>query len=156
MLPLEHSAILLTFIKLLFVIKIFVLSIYEWLFYTGFTVHVFYDAGADLKERAQMKQEDVGPFVAKLRGGLTEIANLPVPTIVALDGTAVGGGLEIALACDMRVAGLYQFLHEPCHRQVGLGLLENNYQTGLLSYKDYQKSTNIWCSMFNLYYLISE
>ena len=34
----EHSAILLTFIKLSFVIKIFVLSIFEWLFYTGFTV----------------------------------------------------------------------------------------------------------------------
>ena len=38
MLPLEHSAILLTFIKLHFVIKIFVLSIFEWPFYTGFTV----------------------------------------------------------------------------------------------------------------------
>ena len=34
----EHSAIRSTFIKLLFVIKIFVLSIFEWLFYTGFTV----------------------------------------------------------------------------------------------------------------------
>ena len=34
----EHSAILLTFIKLPFVIKIFVLPIYEWLFYIGFTV----------------------------------------------------------------------------------------------------------------------
>ena len=32
-------------------------------------LHVFYGVGADLKERAQMKQEDVGPFVAKLRGG---------------------------------------------------------------------------------------
>ena len=38
MLPLEHSAILLTFIKLLFVIKVIVLSIFEWLFYTWFTV----------------------------------------------------------------------------------------------------------------------
>ena len=38
MLPLEHSAILLTFIKLLFVIKTFVLPIFEWTFYTGFTV----------------------------------------------------------------------------------------------------------------------
>ena len=37
----EHSAILLTFIKLPFVIKIFVLSVFEWPFYTGFTVHVF-------------------------------------------------------------------------------------------------------------------
>ena len=38
MLPLEHSAIFLTFIKLPFVIKICVLSIFEWPFYTGFTV----------------------------------------------------------------------------------------------------------------------
>ena len=37
--PSEHSAILSTFIKLPFVIKIFVLSIIEWPFYTGFTVH---------------------------------------------------------------------------------------------------------------------
>ena len=35
----EHSAILSTFIKLPFVIKILVLSIFEWPFYTGFTVH---------------------------------------------------------------------------------------------------------------------
>ena len=36
----EHSAILLTFKKLPFVIKIFVLSIFEWPFYAGFTVYV--------------------------------------------------------------------------------------------------------------------
>ena len=36
----EHSAILSTFIKLQFVIKIFILSIFEWQFYTGFTVAV--------------------------------------------------------------------------------------------------------------------
>ena len=39
----ENSAILSTFIKLPFVIKIFVLSIFEWLFYTGFTVFRFYE-----------------------------------------------------------------------------------------------------------------
>ena len=37
----EHSSILLTFIKLPFVIKIFVMSIFEWPFYTGFTLHVY-------------------------------------------------------------------------------------------------------------------
>ena len=37
----EHSAILSTFIKLPFVIKIYVLSIFEWPFYTGFTVSLF-------------------------------------------------------------------------------------------------------------------
>ena len=41
MLQWEHSAILLTFIKLQFVIKIFILSIFEWLFYTGLNVHFF-------------------------------------------------------------------------------------------------------------------
>ncbi|KAH3827834.1 methylglutaconyl-CoA hydratase, mitochondrial-like [Dreissena polymorpha] len=61
-------------------------------------------AGADLKERAQMPEEEVGPFVAGLRQAITEIANFPVPTIVALDGIAVGGGLELALACDIRIA----------------------------------------------------
>ena len=37
----EHFAILLTFLKLPFVIKIFVLSIFEWLFYTGFAVFIW-------------------------------------------------------------------------------------------------------------------
>ena len=41
MLEREHSAILSTFIKLAVVIKTFVLSIFEWLFYTGFTVSEF-------------------------------------------------------------------------------------------------------------------
>ena len=41
MLPLEHSAVLSTFIKPPFVIKISVLSIFEWPFYTGFTVFMY-------------------------------------------------------------------------------------------------------------------
>ena len=41
MLPLEHSAILKTFIKLLFAIKIFVLSIFEWPLKIGLTVNIF-------------------------------------------------------------------------------------------------------------------
>ncbi|XP_013387824.1 methylglutaconyl-CoA hydratase, mitochondrial-like [Lingula anatina] len=61
-------------------------------------------AGADLKERAAMKEEEVGPFVAKLRSTILDFMNLPLPTIAAIDGTALGGGLEIALGCDIRVA----------------------------------------------------
>ncbi|XP_019524241.1 PREDICTED: methylglutaconyl-CoA hydratase, mitochondrial isoform X5 [Hipposideros armiger] len=60
--------------------------------------------GADLKERVKMHSSEVGPFVSKIRAVINEIANLPVPTIAALDGLALGGGLELALACDIRVA----------------------------------------------------
>ncbi|KAM8961597.1 methylglutaconyl-CoA hydratase, mitochondrial [Pelodytes ibericus] len=61
-------------------------------------------AGADLKERAKMHPSEVGSFVSKARALMNEFANLPMPTIVALDGVALGGGLEMALACDIIVA----------------------------------------------------
>ncbi|XP_062870035.1 methylglutaconyl-CoA hydratase, mitochondrial [Trichomycterus rosablanca] len=61
-------------------------------------------AGADLKERAKMHQSEVAPFVSKARALITELGNLPMPTIAAIDGAALGGGLEMALACDIRIA----------------------------------------------------
>ncbi|XP_030209524.1 methylglutaconyl-CoA hydratase, mitochondrial [Gadus morhua] len=61
-------------------------------------------AGADLKERAKMHQSEVGPFVSKARALITELGNLPMPTIAAIDGAALGGGLEMALSCDIRVS----------------------------------------------------
>lgn len=59
-------------------------------------------AGADLKERATFTQAEVNAFVNKLRFMTNSIENLPCPVIAAIDGVALGGGLEIALACDIR------------------------------------------------------
>ncbi|CAG9786422.1 unnamed protein product [Diatraea saccharalis] len=61
-------------------------------------------AGANLKERFQMSDEEVAAFVRGLRETFIEVEDLPMPTIAALDGVAVGGGLELALACDIRIA----------------------------------------------------
>ncbi|KAG0170260.1 hypothetical protein DFQ28_002213 [Apophysomyces sp. BC1034] len=62
-------------------------------------------AGADLKERATMSPTQVTEFLYNLRQAYRELETLPIPTIAAIDGAALGGGLEMALACDMRVAG---------------------------------------------------
>lgn len=61
-------------------------------------------AGADLKERATLSPAEVSHFVTSLRALLCSIESLPMPVIGAIDGVALGGGLEMALACDMRTA----------------------------------------------------
>ena len=61
-------------------------------------------AGADLKERASLTPEQVQEFIFTIRNLLTSIQNLPIPVISAINGVALGGGTEIALASDIRVA----------------------------------------------------
>ena len=62
-----------------------------------------FSAGADLKERAQMTREQTKDFLKQIRSTFTQLSSLPVPTISAVAGRAVGGGFELALATDFRI-----------------------------------------------------
>ncbi|ELU43848.1 enoyl-CoA hydratase [Rhizoctonia solani AG-1 IA] len=67
--------------------------------------HTAFCAGADLIERRTMSEEQVEAFLMNLNRLLSRLDSFPIPTIAAIDGPALGGGLELALTCDFRIAG---------------------------------------------------
>jgi methylglutaconyl-CoA hydratase len=77
-------------------------------------------AGADLKERAGMSQEEVRALLLDYESELGWLETIDVPTVAAINGAALGGGLELALLCDLRIAAQHAVLGLP---EVSLGVI---------------------------------
>lgn len=85
--------------------------------------------GADLKERNGFSDADLIAQRPIARAAYTGVLDLPVPTIAAVDGFALGGGAEIALACDVIIAGESATLGLP---EVSVGVIPGGGGTQLL------------------------
>ena len=87
-------------------------------------------AGADIKEMQTMSYTDMVDRSAALQAAFTAIARIPKPTVAAITGYALGGGCELALACDFRVAGETAKLGQP---EILLGVIPGAGGTQRLS-----------------------
>ena len=63
-----------------------------------------FSAGADLKERSDFSHAETIAFLNSLNDLYRKIEVLPIPTIAIVNGACLGGGLELALSCDFRIA----------------------------------------------------
>lgn len=85
--------------------------------------------GADLKERNSFTDADLVRQRPTARAAYGSILNLPMPAIAAIDGFALGGGFELALSCDVVVAGEGATVGLP---EVGVGVIPGGGGTQLL------------------------
>ena len=77
-------------------------------------------AGGDIREMSMMSTEDGRKYVALGHACTQLLESLPFPTIAALHGSAMGGGLELAMACDILIAASTALLGLP---EVKLGII---------------------------------
>lgn len=77
-------------------------------------------AGADIKEMQDMSYTDMVDRARSLSACFTAIANIPKPTVAAIAGYALGGGHELTLCCDFRIAATDATLGQP---EVLLGVI---------------------------------
>jgi enoyl-CoA hydratase/carnithine racemase len=83
-------------------------------------VEGFFAAGADIKHMSSVDAVSFREYGDGLRSAVERLAALPVVSVAAIDGLALGGGLELAMACTMRVAAPRARLGLP---EVKLGLI---------------------------------
>ena len=76
-------------------------------------------AGADIAEMKNMSVDEAYAFAKMGDRVFTHIENLPIPVIAAVNGFALGGGMELALSCDIRLASEKAKFGQP---EVGLGI----------------------------------
>jgi enoyl-CoA hydratase/carnithine racemase len=84
------------------------------------TVNGFFAAGADIKHMSAVDAASFREYGDALRGALERLAALPMVSVAAIEGLALGGGLELTMACTLRVAAAGARLGLP---EVKLGLI---------------------------------
>lgn len=77
-------------------------------------------AGADISEMAHLSEAEGLAFGQRGAEAFRKLEDLPIPTIAAINGFALGGGCEIAMACDIRYAASNAKFGQP---EVGLGII---------------------------------
>lgn len=87
-------------------------------------------AGADIKEMRGMSYTDMVDRSGALQSSITAVARIPKPTVAAITGYALGGGCELALACDFRLVGDNAKLGQP---EILLGIIPGAGGTQRLS-----------------------
>ena len=80
----------------------------------------FFSAGADLNEIAALTGAGAFRFAQMGQRLMTAVASFPTPTIAVIQGYCMGGGLDLALACDRRIASTHALFG---HRGAALGLI---------------------------------
>ncbi len=80
----------------------------------------FFSAGADLNEIAALTGPEAFRFAHMGQRLMNAVAQFPAPTIAAIYGYCMGGGLDLALSCDRRIAGPHALFG---HRGAALGLI---------------------------------